>query len=500
VNPYAKGADHPVFYGNGFSEPSPPVRNLETGSLPGTHHLLIAIQLLNPSSNTLSRQNSDSLPPGFNNAFFFATFNALSFQMVLSSPMILFAKELGATATVLGIISGMTPLLVIFQIPAASHIPKFGYRKFVYSGWGIRVIFIFLMALVPLSHTFLDPSTQLALLLFLLFGFNLSRGISSCAWLPWITSLIPPSIRGRYLVRDAACVNLASFAALLLAAFSLGNQPRPWQFSFIFGFSALMGMTSLFFLKRIPEGAVPGQHRTAPVPVPWLEISRYRPFRKLLWMNVGWALSYGGLNAFTIAFLKTETAMSEAGILMAASTSFLGGFASLWFLGSGLDRFGSKPILTFSLVTWIFIIFGWTALAGGMFAPSRPLVLALLFLMGLGAALVTMANTRLAMAIIPEMGRNHFFALFSVVGSLTLGLAPILWGLLIDMAHPLQISWQGFEWNRYSLFFFLVSVMFMVSVVLCRKLEEPEAVSMENLLREIFIHSPRKVWVRFWPR
>ncbi len=43
-----------------------------------------------------------------------------------------------------------------------------------------------------------------------------------------------------------------------------------------------------------------------------------------------------------------------------------------------------------------------------------------------------MANTRLAMAVIPVMGRNHFFAIYSVVGNVTLGLAPIGWGLLID--------------------------------------------------------------------
>ena len=35
--------------------------------------------------------------------------------------------------------------------------------------------------------------------------------------------------------------------------------------------------------------------------------------------------------------------------------------------------------------------------------------------MGLLAALVSMSNTRLAMAIIPVMGRNHSFAIYSVV-------------------------------------------------------------------------------------
>src|SRR5512140_3767664 len=101
-------------------------------------------------------QHFKALPPGFHNAYWFATFNALSYQIVLGSPMVLYAKKLGASATVLGIIAGMMPLLVIFQIPAASHIPRLGFKRFVFAGWGTRVMFIFAMALVPLAYKFLN--------------------------------------------------------------------------------------------------------------------------------------------------------------------------------------------------------------------------------------------------------------------------------------------------------------------------------------------------------
>ena len=57
------------------------------------------------------------------------------------------------------------------------------------------------MALVPLLGGILDAKNLLALMLMLLFCFNLSRGISSCAWLPWITALVPGSLRGKFLVR-----------------------------------------------------------------------------------------------------------------------------------------------------------------------------------------------------------------------------------------------------------------------------------------------------------
>src|SRR6266849_3136234 len=214
-----------------------------------------------------------AFPPGLHNAFLFSGFNALSFQIVLSSPMVLYAKGLGDSATVLGIIAGMMPLLVIFQIPAASYIPRLGFKRFVYAGWGTRVMFIFAMALVPLTGGFLDAKNRLALMLALLFCFNLSRGISSCAWLPWITLLVPASLRGKYLSRDAAVQSAGSFVTFLIAAACLAGETRAWQFATLFAFSAVTGAISLSFLKRIPDAEMPEEIRSSKTRVPWMEMA-----------------------------------------------------------------------------------------------------------------------------------------------------------------------------------------------------------------------------------
>ena len=441
-----------------------------------------------------------SFPPGLHHAYLFSTFNAFSYQVVLNSPMVLYAKTLGASATVLGIIAGMMPLLVIFQIPAASHIPRLGFRRFVYAGWTTRVLFIFGMALVPLAGGFLDAKTLLALMLMLLFCFNLSRGISSCAWLPWITALVPASLRGKYLARDAAVQNLASFVTFLIAAACLAGPTRPWQFAILFAFSATMGAVSLSFLKRIPDPEIPREIRASKTPVPWLAMLNHPPFRKLLVTLVAYSVAYGGMTAFTVAFLKTEAGMSECKILLVCSVAFLGGLCSLWFLGSRLDRLGSKPVLAFCFSAWVAVLAGWMSLSGGLLPLKLGLVLILQLLMGLLAALVQMSNTRLAMAVIPVMGRNHFFALYSVIGNVTLGLAPIAWGLLIDAVGARSPLWLGLAWNRYTVFFAATALAFLCTLACARRLHEPEAAGLEELLRDILIHSPQRFWVRFWPR
>jgi MFS family permease len=448
----------------------------------------------------LSAQAENSFPPGLHNAFLFSIFNALSFQLVLSSPMVLYAKTLHASATVLGVITGMMPLLTALQIPAAAYINRIGYKRFVLGGWSTRVGFIFLMALVPMAGSVLNEGSRLALILALLFGFNFSRGFSSCAWLPWISSLVPANVRGHYLARDAACVNLASFVSFVLAAGLLAGTPRSWQFAVLFGFSAVMGAISLAFLKQIPDVPVPEEKSGSRTPVPWNAILTFGPFQKLLRVVLAWSLAYGGMQAFTVVFLKTALNMTDSRVLLITAVSYLGGLSSLWVLGGRLDGLGSKPILSFCFVSWLAVLAGWAGLAGGLWQPSPAVLLPLQLSMGLLAALVQMSHTRLAMAIIPHLGQNHFFALFSVIGSMALGVAPIVWGVLLDAVGSWRVTLLHFEWNRFSLFFIGAALVMCTTLWLGQRLEEPEAASLDELLREILIESPQRFLVRLWPR
>lgn len=414
--------------------------------------------------------------------------------------MVLYAKSLNASATTIGVLVGMMPLMVIFQIPAAAYVPRVGYKRFVYVGWGMRVVFIAIMAFVPVLGALLNEVSSLALILALSFLFNLSRGISSCGWLPWITALIPVSLRGKYLAGDAACMNAGSCMTFLIAGALLGNEPTGWQFAAIFAFSALAGFVSLEFLKRIPDVPVPQEAVSASTqPVPWMELAAYPPFRKLLNMNVAWSFAVGGQVAFTAAFLRGMGNLAEGTILVISSVFFLGGLVSL-LIGRHLDRMGSKPALFIGGALWLAIVAIWTAIAGGLLPLTMNIIVILQFLMGFANSTFNMANVRLAMVISPEMGRTHFFAIFSVVSNMTLGLAPVLWGMVIDIFGKGSIQWHTFALNRYSLFYAGTAALFLLSVALMRQLHEPAAAKVEVLIREILVTSPQRFWARLLTR
>ena len=100
------------------------------------------------------------------------------------------------------------------------------------------------------------------------------------------------------------------------------------------------------------------------------------------------------------------------------------------------------------------------------------------------------------MAIVPPLGRNHFFAFYSVFASVASGLAPIAWGLLIDAVGSRHGDFLGLIWNRYTVFYGATAAVMVLAFMLARWIDEPKAASQENLLTGTLIASQQ----RFWPK
>jgi len=439
-----------------------------------------------------------------NHLFTFFFFNFLSVMIVMDSPIFLYAESIGASATVMGLIAGMTPLMVVFQIPAADHVNRIGYKRFITTGWTLRLVFIAGLAIVPFTNeaTF-DNNNKLAIVLAMLFLFNLVRGISSCGWFPWIAGLIPENIRGRYLTVENACNNIGSLVAFLVVAFYLGANPVSYQFGVLFAMSLVFGLVSLVFIYRVPEVAAPPEEVEVARAVPWTDIFRHPPFRKLLWVAFAWAMAMGGVMAFVVKYLKSpgdlsngQVMFADNQVMFAASAKFIGGLLTLWFLATRLDRMGSRPVMHMAIVLWMLIFAGWAAMAGKILKPDLTVVIGLYLAMGFGFSMFGMGLSKLVMATVPKMGRSHFFALFSVVGSLAAGVFPILWGLCIDLLKPVKANWMGMEWNQFSIYFVALIVVLVAVIFLVRRLEEASAAPMDEFVLDLIRNSPLRSWLR----
>jgi MFS family permease len=404
---------------------------------------------------------SSPYPRGAFHSHWFNLFNAIAFQVMMGAPIVLFAKSLGASSTVLGIIAAFTPLMTVMQLPAARFLDRYSYRQFVLSGWGLRTVFIFIVAVVPLL-AFLDNTSKLAVLLAALFIFNLLRGISSAGWMPWIAALIPEPVRGRFLARDQLFTYVGSLVSLVASAVVMHGKVVPWEFSVVFLISALGGTASLWFIKRIPDAPATEATARSSHPVPWLAMLRYEPFLRLLVFNLLFMVVIGSLSVFTVEYLREFQKFDDGLVLVLSGVSFVGPILSLMLTAGIIDAVGSKPILRFGLAGFAVVLTGWLLIAGGVLRCTVPLVAGLNFLTGLAAANFNVANTRIMMATMPEMGRNHFFALFTVITSLGLGAAPVMWGVTLDAIGAYEVATGWFTWRRHSFYF---GVLLLIDII-----------------------------------
>lgn len=419
---------------------------------------------------------TDRFPVGVTNANWFSFYNAISFQIFLGPPVVLYAKSLGASATLLGILASLTPLLTIFQIPAAHYLQRFGYRRFVLAGWSTRNICVFAVVAIPLMN-FLSDGWKLGLLFGFQFLFNLLRGIASGAWLPWLTEILPEEIRARFLSRDQRFMQTGALFALLFCGLVLQKESQPWEFSLAFLISALGGAVSLYYLSRVPDVQAADVLKQSGMRVPWWEIVTYPPFARLVGFNLLATLTTGSLAVFTVVFLKVRSGFGENHILFLIGVSFIAGVSSLSFTARLLDRFGSKRLLNWALRLQAVYIVLWALLAGGLLLPNLVILLLIFVIYGVSGSAIGLANLRLMMEVMPEKGRSHFFAFYTVITSLCLGFSPILWGVCLDAMNGLKVAVGPhgcFEWNRYSVYFVSLLALSGLSFVAATALHEKQ--------------------------
>jgi MFS family permease len=439
------------------------------------------------------------MPVGVGNAYAFQVFNTASFFLAIGTPMVLFFKHWQVSATVLGIVVAMPPLLNILQIPAADWVERTGYRTFMLRGWTLRTLLILGMALVAILPEKIDRTTRIALMLFLLFLYNASRGISSCAFLPWITQWIPEGLRGRYLSGDQMSTALAVLGTTAVTAWFFRGVAGSVAFAGMFAASFVAGMVSLMFLRKIPDVPVP-QSTAGGGRVPWKEIVFHPPFFRLLVYNVVFQVALAGGGLFWVPLLRDRFAFADWQILRMMAMWGAVVAVTLWSFRALADRVGSRPLLAVSGGVFVVHFLGWCAIAADVLPPTLWVIVLVQMTAGLGGALFNLANTRLAMATVPPTGRSHFFAVFTVVNNLVLGVLPVGWGLLIDGLAGWQCRWNLWEWNQYSVGYAAVIVVLVASQVFRARLTEDRAMNTDVFLNELLVKTPSRAITRLLAR
>jgi MFS family permease len=446
-------------------------------------------------------QSTSLMPDGIGNAYRFQVFNSLSFSLIIGTPLLLFFKKLDASVTVLGIVAALPPLLNIMQIPAARFVEQVGYRAFVLKGWTIRSVFILGAAGVAFLPAEFNATTRMMLMLVLMFLYNLSRGISVCGLLPWITQLVPSEHRAHFLSRDQICGFSAITAGSILCGFWFKANDGMSGFGLIFLVSFAAAVTSLYFLKRMPDVEISTEKRSkSKEPVPWMKMLNYQPFKRILIFNMVMLLAWAGNGVLVIPLLRDRFEVSDSLFMYLNASWGVVFIIALLIFGKVSDWSGSKPVLSVSLFFQMLHFGGWGLVAAEVIPFNYWTMGVQQVTWGLSFALFNVANMRMIMGIVPEMGRSHFFALFSVCTSLTVGIVPVFWGMAADGMLELDRHWGGVSINAFSVLYFGV-MMLMVAAAFClRQVEELNALTSKAFFNELVRRTPARAIPRLFPR
>jgi MFS family permease len=433
----------------------------------------------------------EQLPPNIHNAYWFQGFNAASWQICLGSPLILFARELGAPAVILGVLAGLAPLTSILQLVVAPHAERIGYRNLMVKGWSARVMTLILLALLPLAVGHLPNQVIIGLMVLIMTAFTTLRGIATCSWLPWTTSIVPQSLRGLYLSRDRTFVNIASVAALTIAGLFLFDHDNMGAYSIVFGISFLAGAASLYFLNRVPDPPRNESATERKLAAPWLSLFQDHTFVRLLFYTATVQAFVASIATFVTVFVRDQVQLQDGAILWLTAGAALLGTAAMRLLRHRVDRLGSRPFLGIVFIWWALYFLSWFLLAAHWLAYPWLAAPVLMLMGGFFGAIYDLALTRLLMNTVGNRPfSTQYFALHSVSASIVLGISPILWGLLLDHLRTAQWQVGSLQLDGFAVFFGLQWLGLVFVLLALMQLRETSSTSTVALLYRVLVGAP----------
>jgi MFS family permease len=373
---------------------------------------------------------STSLRP-FRMGLAFGFFNAITWQIALGAPLVLLAEALGATAFQVGLIYSFLFLMAPVQVLSTALLPRLGYRKVMLLGWGARSLCL----LVPIYLAWVRPPEPLSwhinLLILSVFFFAFLRSIGSSAFLPWMYSILPARMRGRYFANDQIFSGIAGVATLIGCSVLFFWLPLQTAFVWQYALALTGALLAWYALKKIPDGprpeAVDLRRVARDTPRLCFRRSRYRHF---LWLSVLFAVCSAPIAPFSVYYLRVEVGLDAAEIILFTTLQYLGAIVGSLFVRNIIDRSGPRLFFRISSLLYIAVALSWWSFLHWEAAWVLPLLL-VYFTLGMAASAWMSANLNYLPRLTSERDRPIRISVHGAVTSFLGGLSPIVWGLFL---------------------------------------------------------------------
>lgn len=399
----------------------------------------------------------------------FGFFNAMTWQVALGTPMVLFAERLGASSAAIGLGYSFVFLLTPIQIIATSFLPRFGYKRMMLTGWGARSLFL----IVPVWLAWMAPESGGGWLVVAfigsLFCFTLFRSIGACALLPWLNELLPDRVRGKYFSTDQAVAGISGVGTLLLCSFFFQVLPLYDAFLWQYGIAFIGSGLAFWSLSRLPETGRPRAMslRRVVMQTPRL-MAAQGPFRDFLLISLWAGAAVSAIPPFCAYYLRVGPNLTAAQIVLFTTIQYGGVITGSLLIRNRVDRAGPRPFFFGAMMLYALLAIGWAALLHSGYS-SLMLLRVMYFFLGVAASCWTSANMKYLPQVVNPAVRDLAFSVHGATTSVVSGISPIVLGWFIKgSATAPSVNVSAFE-----MFFVVVLLSAGGIMLLVRRLPAP---------------------------
>lgn len=431
-------------------------------------------------SRLFPTEKSDPELAPFRSGLFVSFFNAFTWQIVIGTPMVLFAEALGATPAQVGLAYSFVFLLTPVQIVAAAYVSRYGFKRVTLTGWSIRTGFLVApIVLTALAAHYGARSWMATALIWSVFFFCLCRAIGASAIISWLYALLPEKALGRYFANDHFVSGVSGVATLLASAALFAFLPL-YVSLLVQYVIALTGSTlGLLYLRRLPDVKRPPS-------ISLWAVLRETPrrmfapgvFRRYLWLAGWYYVLSTPIPPFAAYYLKVGPGFGAGKIMLFEVVRYLGVIVAAWSIRRRIDEVGARPFLVMALALYAVVAVFWLLFlhsgVGGV-----PGVFIAYFVLGIGATCWTVANLNYLPQTCGDADRSLLVSIHGAVTTCLGGCSPVVWGWFLK---PSSTVGMALSVPAFAAFFVFVLVSATVLWVLIGRLPEDRHTPVEPLM------------------
>ena len=408
-----------------------------------------------------------------------------------TTAMIQLANFLGAGDFEYGVMTAIPLAAAVFQIPFSQLVSRTHKRKKYILTFGLisRMLWL-LFGLIPFVLP-MDPKwLRLWTVLLLLSFSSIGGSMINVCWFPWMADIVPVNIRGRWMSRRDAIVQIFNVLFGLFVSFLLDTVPGAVKYTIVFTLGGVFGMLDMLMFSFVEE-----VYSTPPVKTSIVKsigaVLRDRVFMRFTIFWTAWCFTANMSGMYISRYALNEIGMTNTQVTIFGSitASFVTMIAiAQW--GKIMDRYGCKPVmLVCGLVASLTQGFFLFASYGQVWMMIAHNFLGAMFWCG-----SNLAATSMQLTYSPDDRRPSYIAVFSCVTSLLGSFAGVMvGGALLDWLESIGVPGMG-GFDRYKILIAVaITLRFLMVVLLVPKMDNDRDKTTKDMLHDFSFFLRRKI-------